>query len=339
MNQGPFKPDQGLAFKTVKQAPTMFSNYKFLVIAGTSKAGTTSAFNYLANHPQICPSTKETRFFLDTDYPLSSEIRYQKDGPQAYLSCFDSKNHQKEKNWRLEATPDYLYSANTPHFIRETLANVRLIFILREPVSRLLSWYRFGQAMNEISSRMTFDDYVATQREFGGIFRDGYRHPAFAALQHGRYSIYLKRFVEVFDPGAMQILFYEDLKRDAFSFMGAICRSLGIDETYFRGYSFNVVNKGVQVRSPYLHRSYIELKEKLRRSVRHAPKLRWLLRQIKRTVDAPYQKLNVTESRQLVMAPSTAEFLCSYYRDEASVLRELFGTDAPWSERQPSSLV
>jgi hypothetical protein len=193
--------------------------------------------------------------------------------------------------------------------------------------------------MNEIPSKMTFDDYVAIQRELGGSFCDGYKHPAFAALQHGRYSIYLKGFVEVFGTSSMQILFYEDLRRDPSSFMAAICTSLGIDETYFRGYSFNIVNKGVQVRSPWLHRSYIRAKEKLRKSVRYAPKLRQLLRRIRRSVDVQYEKLNVTKAGTSLMAPSTAEFLCSYYRDETSELRKLLGTEAPWREERPSSLV
>ncbi len=315
---------------------TDFSHQRFLIIGGTSKAGTTSVYNYLANHPQICASTKETRFFLDADYPLSSERRYQRDGLQAYLAFFESKDAHGEGRWRLEATPDYLYSANTPRAIRQTLANVRLVFILREPISRLLSWYRFGQAMNEIPSKMTFDDYVAIQKEIGDSFPEGYRHPAFGALQHGRYSMYLKRFVDLFGTSSIQILFYEELRRDPFSFMVAICRSLGLDEMYFQGYSFDVVNKSVSVRSPFLHRGYIEVKEELRRLVRHAPRLRWLLRQIKQSVDVSYEKFNLTKSRELPMAPATRQFLCSYYKDEASHLTKLLGVEAPWPEKQPS---
>ena len=40
-----------------------------LVIAGVPKAGTTSLFNYLAQHPDICPSdVKETRYFEPLRY-------------------------------------------------------------------------------------------------------------------------------------------------------------------------------------------------------------------------------------------------------------------------------
>ena len=63
-----------------------FSGYRFLIIGGASKAGTTSMFSYLAEHPQICAShAKETRFFLDSDYPLSSPWRCAKNGKDAYF--------------------------------------------------------------------------------------------------------------------------------------------------------------------------------------------------------------------------------------------------------------
>jgi sulfotransferase family protein len=316
-----------------------FSKYRFLIIGGTSKAGTTSVFNYLANHPQICSFIKETRFFLDTEYPLPSDKRYQKNGPEAYLSFFDSGGSQPQENWRLEATPDYLHSANTPYAIRKTLENVRFIFILREPMSRLLSWYRFGRAINEVPSNMTFDEYVQLQKESNGSVAAAYQHPAFYALQQGRYSVYLAPFLELFGKSSIHIGFYEELQRDPLSFISSICRSVGIDETYFQNYSFNVVNRSVQVRSPRLHRAYFEAKEKLRRLVRDAPKARWLLRQVRRTVDVAYAKLNITKSGKLVMSSATEQFLWSYYGNEASHLRKLLGTDVPWPEKRPSSVV
>jgi hypothetical protein len=187
---------------------TRFSDQRFLILGGTSKAGTTSIFNYLAGHPQICSSTKETRFFLDADYPLPSRKRYGNDSLETYLSFFDAENRHSTDKWKLEATPDYLYSENAAEAIRGSLANVRLIFVLREPVSRLLSWYRFGQSINEIPSKMTFDAYVALQEKIGDTFPDEYRHPAFAALRHGCYSLYLRRFFDVFGAPSMWIIFY-----------------------------------------------------------------------------------------------------------------------------------
>lgn len=308
--------------------------HRFLIIGGTSKAGTTSVFNYLAGHPQICPAEKETRFFLDSDYPLPSNKRYQKDGPETYLSLFDSG---PQENWRFEATPDYLYSANTPHAIHETLARVRFIFILREPVSRLLSWYRFARKRTEIPLDMTFDEYVAIQRENSDSFASQCGHPAFYALQHGRYSLYLRPYFELFGESSIHISFYEDLQRDPLAFIISICRSVGIDETYFRGYRFDRVNKGADVRSPYLHKAYIEAKQRVRKLLRSTPNLRLMLRQLRHRVDTTYGKWNIIKDQKVTMSAYTQDFILSYYKDESARLREMLGIKVPWSS-QPQAL-
>jgi hypothetical protein len=311
---------------------TELSRQRFLIIAGTSKAGTTSVFNYLATHPQICPSSaKETRFFLDVDYPLPSKRRYEIDGLEAYLSFFDDNGAGRKEAWRLEATPDYLYSPSTPRVIREALPNVHLIFLLREPASRLLSFYRFGQAMNEIPLTMTFDQYVELQSDnLGPTSGEAYQHPAFFALQHGRYSVYLKPFLELFGRSSLHILFYEELRRDPLSFMTTICRSTGIDELYFRSYSFDVLNRTVDVWSPFVHQSYFKVKDGLRRWVRHTPSVRSCLRPIRRGLDGAYKKLNLRKSKKISISRSTELFLRSYYKNEPVALKKLFGIEVPW---------
>jgi hypothetical protein len=304
-----------------------FSTHRFLIVGGTSKAGTTSVFNYLAGHPQICPAEKETRFFLDADYPLPSNKRYEKNGPETYLSLFDSG---PQENWRFEATPDYLYSPNTASVIHQTLPNVRFVFILREPISRLLSWYRFGRAMSETPLNMTFDEYVAVQREQRDIRQAGIRHPAFYALQHGRYSVYLRPYLDLFGRSSIHIRFYEELRRDPLTFMVSICRSVGINETYFRGYRFDIANKGVNVRSRYLRRGYCKSKQHVRRLARHTPKLGLFLRRIRSRVDAAYEKLNIIRDENLTMSCSTRDFVLSYYKDESARLKEMLGVEVPW---------
>ena len=311
------------------------SAHRFLIIAGTSKAGTTSVFNYLASHPEICPAEKETRFFLDADYPLSSKKRYQKNGPETYLSLFDSG---PPENWRFEATPDYLYSANTPYFIRQSLANVRFIFILREPTSRLLSWYRFARKRSVIPNDMTFDDYVRIQRDNSTSFPRERGHPAFYALEQGRYSLYLRPYLELFGKSSVHISFYEDLQRGELAFIVPICRWLRIDEAYFRDFRFDVINKGSDVHSRYLHKAYMVSAQRARHLLRHTPKLRLLLRQIRPRVDAMYEKMNVTKGKKLTMSAATKEFLLLYYRDESTRLKEMLGVEVPWLSNPRAAL-
>ena len=52
----------------------MKQQQKNVIIAGSTKCGTTSLFEYLKAHPQICASViKETRFFWEGDYDLPQQ--------------------------------------------------------------------------------------------------------------------------------------------------------------------------------------------------------------------------------------------------------------------------
>lgn len=313
----------------------VFSDHRFLIIAGTSKAGTTSVFNYLAKHPEIrATEVKETRFFLDADYPLRSEMRYERDGALAYLTFFDFTKEPRGETWSLEATPDYLYSPGAPGLIRETLPSARLIFLLREPISRLLSFYQFGKQISKIPQAMSFDQYVDLQRTARGAYSSrGYRHPAYRALQHGRYSNYLRRFLELFGRSAIYVAFYEELKCDPRLFMVSLCQWVGIDGSYFHDYRFEVTNKGVKMRSPRLNRVYYEARQKARQLVRDRQGLRSVLGRVGAGVNAVYRKMNVTKRREVIISRSTEDFLSEYYREEAPRLREMLGIEAPWPDR------
>jgi hypothetical protein len=303
---------------------SFLSRHKFLIVGGTSKAGTTSVYNYLQGHPQICMAlSKETRFFLDADYPLPSEKRCQKDGPAAYEALFDTKN-RRDDQWMLDATPDYLHSPGTAKRIRENITNVQFIFLLREPVSRLLSWYRFGQSMDEVPMKMTFDEYVQAQG------RKPAPHPAFLAMEQGCYSGDLARYFDEFGRACVHVCWYDDLKRDPAAFIRELCGTLQIDPAGISAASFGPVNKGVAVRNPGLHRGYYEAKEKLRGYVRDVPWLRAVMRGIGRRVDSAYNSVNLTQGEKPVMSPATEDYLRKYYEEENSRLKQLLGVEPPW---------
>lgn len=290
-------------------------------------------FNYLAGHPQIRASAaKETRFFLDADYPLRSERCYEKDGAAAYLSFFGVAAGEDAKLLRLEATPDYLYSPGTPQSIFKALPNVRFVFLLREPVSRLLSFYQFGQQLNEIPQSMTFDRFIELQRNNSVVeAHRKYSHPVFQALSHGRYSLYLKPFLDLFGRSMIHVAFYEELRRDPRAFMCSICQWAGIDETYFQDYSFEVKNKGFKARSPWIHRAYFEGRQRARSLVRGRPQLRSALRHVGRRLNLAYRKMNATAHKDVVMSRSTREFISAYYQEEPARLRKLLDIEVAWN--------
>ena len=97
---------------------------KHAIIAGGTKCGTTSLFQYLSVHPGICASLiKETRFFWEGEYELTKPKLNGKN-VKHYNDFFAAPNETKIN---LEATPDYLYSALTSETPKTQLPKTKKI--------------------------------------------------------------------------------------------------------------------------------------------------------------------------------------------------------------------
>jgi hypothetical protein len=302
-------------------------NFSYLIIGGTTKAATTSVFNYLAEHPAVCASNlKETRFFLDPEYPLPSKFRYTIDA-SLYSRFF---SHCREKLLRIEATPDYLHSPGTPHKIRTSLQDVRLVFVLREPVSRLVSWYRFAKQIGWISSNCLFDAFVLEQLH---ATEGDSRVPLhMLTLQQGRYSSYLRAFLEVFGRERIHVAWFEELTQNPKAVVKGICEFADIDPVFFENFRFDIFNKGksIAARSKFIHCLYMRTSEKVRYLVADRRCIRQVLRSVRHFVEPVYLKLNTRVVGEHGVSPSTLLLLDDYYRSETEALAALLGRTPPW---------
>lgn len=100
-------------------------------IIGAHKSGTSSLYHYLDEHPQISLSIKKELHFWSLHYDK---------GRDWYLSHFlGIPNHEL---WVTgEASPTYLDSPETPERMYREFPNMKLIILLRNPVSRAISHY------------------------------------------------------------------------------------------------------------------------------------------------------------------------------------------------------
>ena len=309
------------------------ADYRYLIVGGTTKAATTSLFTYLADHPAICAATyKETRFFLSSDYPLPSKYRYRGDVEEYNLLFSDAD----ETQLRMESTPDYLYCEEAREQIATSLPDAKLIFSLREPVSRLISWYRFAKQIGKLPQSLNFDAYVES------LFAAANRHEALEeqhlqTLQQGCYTIYLKHYFNRFDPVCIHTLFYEELAAQPADTMAKLCHFAGIDAGFYSDYGFKVTNRTQQMRNSELHRKYRDFRFRLRqwthnKSVIHIP-----LRAIRRTIEPLYLRLNAQPDEKTQMSEETRHRLMDYYNSDVQALGELIGKPIPWKTWEKSS--
>ena len=134
-----------------------FTDKTFLIVAGQPKAGTTSIFDWIAQHPDVCGSrTKETRFFLDADYPLPRSFGFDGTNLGDYAKLFE----HPERRVMLEATPDYMFS---PQFLKvvDLLPNARIVVLTRDPVDRVTSAFNFYSQRAKLPKGWSLDDYVS----------------------------------------------------------------------------------------------------------------------------------------------------------------------------------
>lgn len=300
-----------------------------LIIAGVTRAGTTSLFNYLSDHPDLCPSSfKETRLFLDRDYPLP-RLHYYDEGLEKHEEFF---THCPRAQVRLAAEPDYLYSPGTVQRLRDALPAVHLIFILREPISRLVSWHRFAKQNGFLDTDISFEEYVNMQLHSSETSQPPPQH--LRALEQGRYSQYLQHYFQVFDRDQIRVVQLEALQQAACPLIQDICRFVGVEPSFYDNYHFQVHNQSIELRNTTVQRLYHELTRKLRMRLLNRPMLRRTLRSIRYALHPLYLRLNLRPDGRTEIVPQMKALLEEYYGDEPQKLAHLVGLSS-WSWQSP----
>ena len=99
------------------------------IIAGAPRCGSTSLFEWLQAHPDVCGSTKkETYFLMDPGATVPPGPRLHDSDLQAYSQFFPE--NALALPVILEATPGYLYQRTAVDVLGSDLTEAKLIFKL-----------------------------------------------------------------------------------------------------------------------------------------------------------------------------------------------------------------
>lgn len=251
------------------------SDKRILIIGGQPKAGTTSLFDWLSAHPEICGSTlKETRFFLDEDYPLPSRVRFDGNNLDKYFEYFRDRN----RKIFLEASPDYLY-CQTPLGLKDILPNARFILIERDPVERMISTYGYFQQQEILPTTLSLEDYINGQKSGE---KTSARNYAYRSLDQCRRS-YIDRFLIRYDDRCMVIQF-EDLKHDPKAVLREVCLFAGIPFEPISGLQLTAKNQTQASRSRLLVKIFRAFRRRISYATIKYPSVRLFLWPLSRVV-------------------------------------------------------
>ena len=219
------------------------------VIIGAMKAGTTSLYEYLSRHTEVCFATNKEPMYFSRDEVYGR-------GEEWYRNLFSSAHPAQ---LRGEASTCY---SRAPHFpnvplrMAQLIPQAKLIYLLRHPVERAYSHYRWDMQHLHLHGKydaVTFEQALASTTEY---------------VDTSSYIRQIQLFLKHFDRKQLLVITLDELKHDATGTLDRCQRFLGLSVR-------NLVAEGTVVANPSNGRrvSSFRLRKKVAR-LRRTPGLR-----------------------------------------------------------------
>lgn len=289
----------------------------FLVI-GAAKAGTTSLYHYLNQHPDVYLSPiKETNFFvfegcqlrLNGPRDMAAIGRYSITQRSDYEHLFTDVTTQTAIG---EISPQYMYSEKAAVRIAQELPRTKLICVLRNPIERAYSHFLMFRREHrepepDFSKALEYEEERASA---GWEWAWRYKHV-------GLYAQQLQRYQYAFDLRLIQVFLYEDLQKHPNEVMNRIFDFLNVTRSVKINTS-EKYNMSGHPRSASLHRFLTE-SGTLRKVVR------WALPEV---ITSPARRFLLRANlRKPPLAPEVCRDLVEYFRPDIERLQQLIDRD------------
>jgi hypothetical protein len=264
---------------------------------------------------------KESRYFLESDYKLIAQKR-DHSGINSFSELFPKCPDNK---LRLEATPDYLYSSTALNRIQNDLPNVKMVFILRKPIGRLTSWFKFARQLGLIDEQISLDEFIKIQQHSP----DTPQH--LRSLEQGRYSSYLEKAYAILGQEQVMVCFYEDLEKEPEALCKRIAVFAGVDPNYFSGYEFKVYNASSQGKASSSTQMFRKFKRWVKPVKQRLPvRVRKKLKLASLRIEAILSRGSSKQKPSLELDQKTIQYLEQYYAGESDKIKKLTGLTPPW---------
>ncbi len=216
----------------------------FLVV-GVPKAGTSSLYNYLKEHPEIyLPEQKELHFFANrileknTEGPgdklaLKTIIRNREDYESLYKSI-------DEESAFGDISPSYFYFSDTViPLIKSYLGGeLKIIISLRDPISRAFSNYLHQKRL--LLETLSFSEAIDSElKRKTNRYGDFWRY-----TEHSLYYENCKKYIKAFGEENVKIVLFENLIADSEKEIKDIYKFLNVADNFKPPNLKEIFNKG-----------------------------------------------------------------------------------------------
>ncbi|MFG0253018.1 MAG: sulfotransferase family protein [Phycisphaerales bacterium JB038] len=265
------------------------------IVIGAQKAGTTSLFHYLNDHPQIyLHPKKELAYFARPEDQGKDHVyaEYFRRAPADAFLGDVSTQYSK-----------YPFKSNVPERIAALVPKVRLIYLVRHPVKRVLSAYHHE---------------LLSGRDLAPIDEEVRSDPNYVDISS--YHKQIEQYLPYFDREQLLIVPMEEMLADKATWVRRIFAHIGCDANHVPANldtRSNVSDERVRI-TPLIHR------------IQNSPlyrKVRWRLPSgLKGRI---VSLLGASPPPKPTMPEQTRLWLTEQLRGEAEALQKFMGRDEP----------
>jgi len=291
------------------------------LIVGAAKSGTSSLHSYLSKHPDIYmpEKRKELYFWHIATNTNRSIIDHAGQGNiptklDEYLEYFKGASQGQITG---EACPSYLY------FREHVLENlkkhhskwkdIKIVIILREPVSRIISQYRFVCKKRLDPEFLDFSDSLKIETV---RVKENKLLPDLFYTDVSKYSDQVRFYLNNFNN--VHICLYDDLKEDPRGLLEQLCGFLKVDGSRLPELEFEIVNASSDAKKL----KYPSLEKIVRNAAR--PLLGWLPESFKASLKTKFED---SISEPVVVSNEEIVYLNKQFEPEIQTLENIIGRD------------
>jgi hypothetical protein len=194
-------------------------DHRHLLVVGAQRCGTTYLSRSLGGHPDVAmasPSPPEPKVFCDAALAAN--------GSEWYHRTWFS--HARGEALLGDKSTSYLEDPAAPARAAEMLGEVEVVALLRDPVHRAVSHWRFSTA-NGLETRALEESLLADLVDDQPWDPERSSVSPFAYLRRGRYAEQLTPWFDTF-PSTTHVLLLEELLADP-GVLPALVGALGLD--------------------------------------------------------------------------------------------------------------
>ena len=283
------------------------------------RCGSTTLTNILKTQDSIFfPELKELHYFDQRNPEIQSLDQY----GQYFVPALESQLIG-------EATPDYFSTQGCVERIHAAIPNTKLVLILRNPVARAWSHYRFSVAtMKEIEP---FNNALKLEEE--RLAHPIHEHDIyFSYLQRGRYIEHLVSYLSVFKNEQLHVLFLEDLNKNPKKVITDLSDFLNIETNDSWDFALRITNQAslVNIKADEDLEATTKKELKLNRDAADFLNSRYFKIIPLSIRNSIYRKIEARIGHSTEPETSIAQELENYFEPYNMRLEELLGRKLPW---------